>query len=959
MEQGDLYVRVSLPRRTRQLELLYRWIGIDGEVQERRSPGEPALSADAPTAALADAVVGALAGLLAEQAALPPRTLLLEIDPKASVLFGVDWEAELRRPPLPAWDITRFIDRSDPWLGIPFELPARVLRAGGFAPMLFRASHAERSYFRLHRLSGCDDRDLLETLEHGRFDIVHLGVRGTRDATTGEAALSIAAPAAEGDAGLGARGLSSALRAAHVRLLLLECSTATDYEALLELAQRLQHAGGPATALFQSLPTADLGSLYMDIVHDLPLDAAVARAGVSAVRRAFFCAIGGASVLSIEPIERRLKEIAARAAQSVQTLEQARLHERPLAQGGLGGGPDAVDELKRRADALMNRVYYSTSESGAWIPMAGDGREAAGLRDDVDAALAERARVFNVGLLRDGRSLDSREAVSTSTSCELAMQVARSTAWSLVREAPAFPEQVVAGHYRDGGLPLRVVITARGFDLATQETTLLLRPPPADSELVKVALRSPAQPGRYRIRVGLYHENNLLQSVLLRVDVNAPGAARRRGAGLHAEVEFALSESLADPQRLPQRTVNVLCNAGDDGSHTFLVVGAGFRKDFDFGEGQMRAAVDDARKALLEIAADRSGARPRYRFDADNRGSLAQLGPDLIRLAEHGHAMFSSIVTAEDRAFKAQLLAALGPSLATIQVSATKSARYVFPWALVYDRPLVVGGNRLCPQFAADVLGQAPLEVAQCFNGGCPHLGDASVVCPSGFWGFKHLLEQPMSVKAKAGPIGAGELVTELHVGPAGAPLPALMAISRELDQVVPHEREMRGEAAWQFAVKDTKAEVLLNLQAAAQAHVPLVYFYCHGGRAGSQTWLGIGRGERLVPGDLEAREIDWSGASPLVMINGCHTADLTPDDLLSFNQVLAWCRAAGVIGTEIDVTESLARDFARGFFAQLAGGAAVGESIRRQRLSLLARFNPLGLAYTPYCSASLRFIHH
>ena len=33
---------------------------------------------------------------------------------------------------------------------------------------------------------------------------------------------------------------------------------------------------------------------------------------------------------------------------------------------------------------------------------------------------------------------------------------------------------------------------------------------------------------------------------------------------------------------------------------------------------------------------------------------------------------------------------------------------------------------------------------------------------------------------------------------------------------------------------------------------------------------------------DLNAWGVDWSDKHPLVFINGCHTVDLTPDDLLA-----------------------------------------------------------------------------
>jgi hypothetical protein len=135
------------------------------------------------------------------------------------------------------------------------------------------------------------------------------------------------------------------------------------------------------------------------------------------------------------------------------------------------------------------------------------------------------------------------------------------------------------------------------------------------------------------------------------------------------------------------------------------------------------------------------------------------------------------------------------------------------------------------------------------------------------------------------------------------------------------------------------------------------VYFYCHGGRTTREPYLGVGQKERIFPTELRGWKVRWTTCRPLVFINGCHTADLTPTDLVSFNASFSRCRAAGVIGTEISVPETLARYVARSFFEQLVARKKVGEIIRQARLALLERYNPLGLVYTPYCSADLQVV--
>jgi hypothetical protein len=135
------------------------------------------------------------------------------------------------------------------------------------------------------------------------------------------------------------------------------------------------------------------------------------------------------------------------------------------------------------------------------------------------------------------------------------------------------------------------------------------------------------------------------------------------------------------------------------------------------------------------------------------------------------------------------------------------------------------------------------------------------------------------------------------------------------------------------------------------------VYFYCHGGRRGRKAWLGVGtarRTERLYPQYLFEWRIRWPKVHPQVFINGCKTVGIGPDDMLDFNRMLAWCQASGIIGTEITIPETLARQVGRSVLLGLRGGESVGQIVRSVRLELVACFNPLGLAYTPYCMARL-----
>jgi hypothetical protein len=63
---------------------------------------------------------------------------------------------------------------------------------------------------------------------------------------------------------------------------------------------------------------------------------------------------------------------------------------------------------------------------------------------------------------------------------------------------------------------------------------------------------------------------------------------------------------------------------------------------------------------------------------------------------------------------------------------------------------------------------------------------------------------------------------------------------------------------------------------------------------------------------------------------------------------------ASGVIGTEIPVYSTLAKQVGRRILEQLTGGVPLGQAFLQMRRELLRQYNPLGLAYTFYGNARL-----
>ena len=178
-----------------------------------------------------------------------------------------------------------------------------------------------------------------------------------------------------------------------------------------------------------------------------------------------------------------------------------------------------------------------------------------------------------------------------------------------------------------------------------------------------------------------------------------------------------------------------------------------------------------------------------------------------------------------------------------------------------------------------------------------------------------------------------------------------MMNVSLTLKGVADHLKEIQNLSPVQVSYQDSRLKIRAALK---QNESPLIYFYCHGGRNKEDTWLGVGNKEEIVPTDLIAWGINWPIEHPFVFISCCLTVDISPDDLIHFHKMFARCEAAGLMGTEITIPESLARYFAKDFFSFFFKGEKVGETVRKQRLTMLKNFNLLGLAYTPYCHSEL-----
>jgi hypothetical protein len=498
-------------------------------------------------------------------------------------------------------------------------------------------------------------------------------------------------------------------------------------------------------------------------------------------------------------------------------------------------------------------------------------------------------------------------------------------------------------------------------------------------------IRTPSEPGTYRLRCNVYYEHVLVQSHLVQATVGARQrdhlAEDREGSpqALRTTCDYTLSNTLATEglTRLQPHRLSIMLNENGDGTHGFRFFGADEAADQEFKQDatltglELQNLIDVARAGLREAAW--GDAKPwdegkRYRYEGGLDGKrVEQLRADLAQLAKRGYRFYDATISrlaggktasrSELRALVAALRRLMRRPGGLIQIASKESLQQVVPLALFYDHPLdstaKLADYRLCPDFVRALGDGTPLLESVCFLDGCPSQSELTVVCPSGFWGYRHNIGMPVSIGGSL-----AEAVTEIEIQ---ATPHLTVAVSTDLDKERrdKHEKALQGlrqDLGWHHA--DTRAEALALMET-APSHV--VYFYCHGGITEDRLpYIQVGpKGERGITSDLmRALDLFWTQPQPLVFINGCHTTALEPEAAFSLVRgFVETAGAAGVIGTEITVFEQMAVVFGETCLRHFYDGVPLGESVRRARLKLLEEGNPLGLVYDSFAVASLAMV--
>ena len=624
----------------------------------------------------------------------------------------------------------------------------------------------------------------------------------------------------------------------------------------------------------------------------------------------------------------------------------------------------------------LHQAVALAGELAAVVPEQAEIEQVIAALDDARASdvVAGSARVTQVRITdaATGDDVASDTSLVIERPYRLHVQVvreARAAAWA----SQLFPEGALRETLaRLGAVDLVVVIypLGDGVRLSSPGGTIRLRAL-GDSNPLGVDLTL-SRPGGFALRVCVYHDTALLQAVLVE---GIADEHEGRPGGVQAALDFAASADFLALDQHARPDVTIWTNEVSDGTHWFGV----FARD---GEHRVRLTrtqlawlppeelgiIAKQLQAALEAVLRRPGKptpvmqRPEraYRFDPATPEDDRQRGErldQLVALAVAGWDAYSGLfgVPSEDSP-------AASADEALLSIARCRPDRTNLAWAALYDYYLDGSPPAICDVFARQLrAGQDLLdEPGRCrAQPTCP-LGDAlrrdRTVCPFGFWGLRHRIEQPPSHIAPPAepaldgpdPLHAASRRTTAIRRPAGDARRLGVAWWPHFDDRVRTHLETL-VALGPAEVESERARILALLE---RGQKQIYYFFCHGAGENLSFVLQVGPGkvgDTIKVGDLNHRKYTWSpdGPAPLVFLNGCNTTAFRGDTINKLIDRLRAMGASGVVGTEIPVHTHLAEDVGQRVIDELAAGRPLGPAFLAMRRGLLrAQYNPLGLAY-------------
>jgi hypothetical protein len=510
--------------------------------------------------------------------------------------------------------------------------------------------------------------------------------------------------------------------------------------------------------------------------------------------------------------------------------------------------------------------------------------------------------------------------------------------------------------YQQQPVQILVIVETQDFDVSPQVAQLTL-PPTGDSTQpavfrLKPRRASSAAEPLLRARFQLLFQLNLLQVLILR-------------GGALPKIQYedeVVSWRLAAPdlRRIVQTDANDFDRMRPCALHVHVdAKGPNYDMTFTMEQGP-RSVVIPARVRITDdqLAGELAGARKTLfgisssdHLGRQLNGEAGEHAEHLAALTERGRRLWTLLFdrgTTSDISTVGQWLKENPPpERSTIQISVDESAAsFAFPWNLLYDQA-----------------GSEP-----------SHLG---------FWGMRYVIEQ-LVIRPK----------------PITCPAPDIevAAMYWRFKQVPNHQATLKQlvdsskRARWSEGTPIDEAKTAGAAIASGRSHV--LYFFTHGytgthdeQRCGvtvedfvrlykalptgsgtkeawkyiaesiqdrqfqsDSSWIELTSGKLLL--DELYRNVRELPLRPIVILNMCDSAQVTPSLSLSFIDFFLTRGARAVVGTECSVRPVFVDFVGRELFGAILNAQPLGEALRAVRVEAAENRNLLGLAYTLFGAA-------
>jgi hypothetical protein len=573
--------------------------------------------------------------------------------------------------------------------------------------------------------------------------------------------------------------------------------------------------------------------------------------------------------------------------------------------------------------------------------------------------------------------------LKTSTKYYFIFNIGKREAWSgeqdLASVFPPVPENTeiqVALFSPDNGIIIpesgdigELVISGDGADVVRQPGMNINDVPVTfhGSEWLFFPFTTPAREDLYEMHCIIYAKQVPIQVRRITVQVTSnpedwPPTEHAWGSDLI----FSLSASLipAVINQIQEHRASIFFDINTKDTCRLFIFGSEpgklfFKEDICFEAERLQALITGGRERLKKATfrTDKDG-KIEYIYK-DRKTSQKVFPTGLEDLISWGHEFYYAVMTRVP-AEKQGALSRLLQGSAYIQVAMKDGTQNFFPAAMIYDFPFETGLKkyRMCPRFWNYLADETDLSTIDCYGDQCVARNDDTKItlCPMGFWGFRHILGIPLSVKNDS-PASRIPVTGDLNV---------VIATAESLDTGNVHFNEMTKRI--KTTSPDRFPNVIVNAKPAANPvelkgllnqSPHIVYFFCHGiTNTGGIPVLECGPGSKpfQIPPSYFDGITSWGAVHPLVFINGCHTGDVKPEEFLEFiTPLIVQGKAAGVVGTEIQIYDAMAACFADSCLSSFVGGKTIGEAVRDGRLAVLSTYNPLGLVYNPFISGGVK----